>query len=91
MIAPVTRPCGMWRQLAAKHEGQFHQEAPLYYFSLAIGGRMVVTTDLYRDCLQYAMGWSHEVTTNIHNTNMMTEIVNYVFRCTYAIQMFTRR
>ena len=51
---------------------------------------MVVTTDLYRDCLQYAMGWSHEVTTNIHNTNMMTEIVNYVFRCTYAIQMFTR-
>ena len=69
IITPVTRPREMWRQLAAKHEGQFQQEAPLYYFSLATGGRMVVTTDLYKDCLQHARGWSHEATKNVHNTN----------------------
>ena len=56
IITPVIRPCGMWRQLAAKHEGQFQQEAPLYYFSLVMGGRMVVTTDPYKDCLQHAKG-----------------------------------
>ena len=27
IIAPFTRRCGMWRQLAAKHDGQFQQEA----------------------------------------------------------------
>ena len=51
---------------------------------------MVVTTDLYKDCLQHARDWSHEATRNVHNANKMTDIVNYVFRCTYAIQMFTR-
>ena len=103
IIVPVTRPRGMWHQLAAKHEGQFQQEAPLYYFSLAMGGRMVVTTDLYRlytgidqmqacmSCLQHARGWSHEATKNVLNANKMTDIVSYVFRCTYVIQMFTRR
>ena len=34
--------------------------------------------------LQHAWGWYYEVTKNVHNTNKMTDIVNYVFRCTYA-------
>ena len=62
----------------------------LYYFSLAMGGRMVVTTDLYKDCLQHARGWSHEASKNVLNANKMTDTVNYVFRRTYVIQMFTK-
>jgi len=37
IIAPITRPCGMWHQLAAKHEGQFQQKAPIYDLNLAMG------------------------------------------------------
>ena len=36
-------------------------------------------------------GRSHEATKKVYNANKMTEIVNYVFRYTYVIQMFMRR
>ena len=40
IIATVTRPCGMWCKLAAKHEGQFQQEASLYNLSLTTSAIM---------------------------------------------------
>ena len=39
---------------------------------------MVVTTDLYKDCLQHARVWSHEATKNVHNANKMTDMTCFV-------------
>ena len=46
---------------------------------------MVITTDLYKDAWEVV-----EPTKNVPNANKVTDIINYVFRCTYTIQMFTR-
>ena len=88
---------GRWRCMTPGGWTQTHSrsfvfmlENSLFWFLIKMWESFIITIFAPVTSLQHARGWSHEETKNGLNANKMTDIVNDVFRCTYAtIDVYT--